>query len=946
MGNNAGIATVKVEILDKSPFGSQSRQEQVHYMTKEVFDGLPLKSNSEALPAPISGFRCAEQVIGYNNFLQDMSATRLEDAFFNQQTIVTNSDGTQSTKTVSVSTDSAAVAREVEAQTGQTSDVEKAYFTWQTDDSLFTDAAFPRIFSLPPLLDNAPEWTYVLQHRPGAGNKAYLLMPFQRKNPPDTKSPVHWGCTKVNAISANQGFEMTYYYCMRDPSIAPDTSKLKPKYNFRAPSGQDKNGNLTFTPLDQLDLTKSVYFAFEFGVGSDNNHFLVILANDFLPMIFKITGKDATLIDIFQAANGKTIFDFNHKYLTISVESVQGALIIRSNAFFDTPWIVMPLTQEEPLFIDQGQLRAYGGNLQAGFAFRPLQFAKQGVLSFPDMSFNIFSNGSTTTLPTASVALKGGGEIQQNRTYNNSNGDPSGKGEPEVLMVESEKITTTGIGGKVDTKNAKTQVEYFSNIDIHRGLKRNVAIKLEETERPDSGSSTTNQFNQTLTSSQGKIDTRLFRLTITMESSDVPQPEGFVVKNGRSPYVWMVRVEIPNTEAEEPKPALDISCDVMSIDMTANAVSEHEINNTGSITVLNKRANGGRDYKSYTNRTIYFRISGGWGNCATAGTEVQPLFEGLSVSAEVTKKAEREVVVFKIEDYMSVLQSMKFILCPFYDGMKASLAVRDMVQMTGLADARILADSKPIKDANLSQDLGLPYIRPFESPQFRFPDGTALKEGILKIAKYDGKVIYFDQFGKFHLDTKPGGAFGDESWNVQANYFTKGAPDPFQLVWNQVTLSRHTKDCYNSISLVTVDKRVPTVIIALNDTYTNGIRNPSAEGYLGFKKPLIIKDAALGSFDAAASYFDVLRRRVIIPPLTARFEAYGRGGIRPLSVVTLDGQPLKVVNISSRFNAAENMFWQSIEGEWLFIAGKDESGGTQPASSESPATGGGAATTA
>jgi hypothetical protein len=79
-----------------------------------------------------------------------------------------------------------------------------------------------------------------------------------------------------------------------------------------------------------------------------------------------------------------------------------------------------------------------------------------------------------------------------------------------------------------------------------------------------------------------------------------------------------------------------------------------------------------------------------------------------------------------------------------------------------------------------------------------------------------------------------------------------------------------------------------------------------------------VDEPALGTVDALFRYLYTLRARLFIPPLTTRFETFGRPGIKPLDIVSLDGQFLRIMNMSLRMNASNNEFWMNVEGEWEF----------------------------
>jgi len=944
MGQNVGRASLKVVFLDRSPFGSQGRQENSHYFTQDNFATLNAE-DCVALPYPINGIRLKENVVAYDNFIEDKKGVRLEDAYFKQTTTVINQGTAQpTTETVKTQLDPVAMARlnditttatvpgatvgELAAKTVAATpivipDNQRNFFTWVVSENLFklsqNNPPPPDFTKLNP--SNAPAWTYISMPRPGAGNKAFVLTPFMRTAAPDTTKPVHWGCKTKTGLALNQPFEIIFYSCNRDPAIAKDASPLESAIKF-----VDRNGNV----LD-ADLTKSVYIAIEIGTGNSQHNYLFLFKNEEEPYFFQLqggaNGRQAVLLARFAGFNAAKLFDRNQKYFTVSIEPVMGSLIVRSNAFQETPWILLAPTyvDEEtgnrltvPIFMGSGPIAVYGGNIQGSLAMRPIQYKPTGNFTTPETSFEVLldPNDGSHLEPSCSTALKGDGEVEQNRSYDSNS--ESGPAIGEIQMVDAEEVN----GAKVVTALEHDKAQKSVGPDVNR----KVSLTLSEV----------NDASTPAPIQNIPITTKGYVTKVDMNASNAKQGAGgdgdYIVVNGKSPYIWMVRCELPSVRGQQPNEFLDISCDVMTLELSWNATSYQEFSHTGTLKMLNNKQNG-IDYRQFTNRAMYIRIYAWW-EVASSGkgpadpaNTIAPVFEGLCTSSDRNTVAERETVTFKLEDYMNVLHGVKFNLCPFYDGMKAALAVRDIVMQTGLPNDKIYFDDVLISNAALKDEFGLPFANPFEEPQCRFKNGTSLKEGILDIAKRDFKTVYFDQFGNFHYDDMPGALYNTRAFTVKANFFTsllKGG-SPRDQVFNSVSLSRLINDVYNSISIQTVS-RLTNARLVLGTSYRAGMFDPNAEGYLGYPKRLFLNDAMLGGVDALGRYVDTLRRRVFIAPLTARFETYGRAGIKPLDVITLDGQIMRIMNISMNFDSSQNQWWMNVEGEWQFAAAnKDES---------------------
>jgi hypothetical protein len=359
----------------------------------------------------------------------------------------------------------------------------------------------------------------------------------------------------------------------------------------------------------------------------------------------------------------------------------------------------------------------------------------------------------------------------------------------------------------------------------------------------------------------------------------------------------------------------------MSCDLSWNATSFTEFAHTGSFKVLTFPKVGEIDMRTYTNRSIYIEIWGHW-MYGVGDEQARKIFTGMTTGSNVEIVAGKEVINFQIMDYMNVLEGVKFVLSPYYDGMKASKAVRDIVRQTGLSDASIFSGSSNISNANDDpSEYGLPFTNPFEQPQFRFKTGSSLKEAVLKIAELDLKTVFFDTEGNFHYDPIPGGIFNNLDTTPVAEFVSSpnDTDDPTLVAWNMVSFGRGINDVYNVIQVNTVDKATGNPIIT-GVTYNASIFNPKAEGYLGFRKLLIMQDAAIGSVDAANKYLDTYRNRVTKPPITFKFETFGRSDLKPLAIITLDGQKARIMNISMRSDAATPTWWMSFECEWFDAA--------------------------
>lgn len=909
---NIGKATMKVEILSRSPFNSIPQQEFGYFFTRDNLSSMSNVDSIYALPPPFNGYRIIEDTENYDNYLVDKDGIYLEDAVL---------EGS-STPVDSAARENAAIVAKLKKQMqGQ-----KEFFTWQICENLFlqsssassttaaiespgeqaaqTAATKSKSVPNPPpasfkaaakKTDNTPLWTYNLKVKPGANFVANALSPFMIRSAVANDRPVHWGVSMRTSLAKNQPFEIFFYHEGQVHTIA-ETADL----------------NCKFANLEELKLATKAYLAVEIGKGSPHNY-LMLFVQDLPPRFYRLGGKGQTLsaglISEFTEFSGDQLFNLEH--FTVKVEPVVTGLMISSNMFHDAPWIING-SGSDPIFIGQGPLTLYSGNVQAGFLMRPVQYRTNGTFDTPPQT--IVQAGGDSRSITFTTAVKGTGDVEQISSYND-------QGAGEVHAVDSEKVNGASIKTFIEAQTGERP--------LNNGNRK---IKVGKEDLTDA--------NQT-GNSGGSIRKKKVRANVHLTSTDVPQGNGYLVKNGRSPYIWQLRGELPlSGGGATVGDGTDISCDVLSCDLAWNATSYNEFSHSGSLKVINKPRTLGLDYRNYTNRAVYFRISAWWENGVghDPGGEERVIFEGMSTGTSIETTRERETITFKLEDYMNALEGGKFILSPYYDGMAAPLAVRDIVRQLGVPDGSIMGGDSAISADNLPADaFVLPFSSPLEEPQFRFKDGSSYKAAVVRLATLDGKTVYFDNHGRFHYDDIPGGIFGDENTAPKVDFFTSifDAPTGKQACWNMSSFSRAVNDTYNVLQVSSVDKETGA-IIHLADANEASLHDPTAEGYLGYRKHLLIKESALGSVAAAGRYFQSYRQRVFIPPLTARFETYGYSGLKPLDTVTLDGQKLRVLNIQVQLNKQDNSYWMNVEGEWFFSAGKWQNPTVTGSPGESP----------
>jgi len=915
-GGYIGNVVLQAWFMDHGPFSTQAKQEASTFMSPEAQKYI-VNNYIEGLPEPIGGVRLVESLRNYNNHLKG-GEIYLEDAEYEytdptqntptsandtpmssandtptsaNDTPMSSANDTPTSANSDSSTTREEVAQPAAKQRAQlltvTEETEKNFFTWQVSENLFNKVVGADFTDAQKMY-----FTYDSMTRPEDTSTATFLAPFFTKNIDSSTGgdQVHWGASTLYALPANQPFEVTYKYSGRVHNVPFEVYPEDIKY----------------PDINVENLKSSAYLAINFGAGSPGGDYLLLFMADKDPTLYRINGNKTTFVSAFDDPSlRKRLFDLNSQFFSVKIEPVIGSFIITSN-LFSKPWIIVggefaqktPETKDSPVkgpyFSGAGQLKVYGGNVQAGWCFRPIQYIYEGAFDTPKTTFS--TTTGTALKVKASLTLKGTGD------------SVTGRGTGGILMADCESLSGAEGGGRKFTTGS--QQPYMN---------RKIIVKIKKNMLKGVGSSSL---------TKGLLETYA---GITLIPSSVITDSGFVISEGRSPYIWMNRLESPTKKGGIGIKNLNVTGDVLSLQLSYNANTYNEVTQTGTLKMLNPMVinkprggrlcdNGVKDYQTFMNRAVYVKIGCHFENGqGLDGTQENDwLFEGMTVGSEIAYEAGRQIIVFKLSDYMNVLEHTKFELCPYYDGMVAKYVVKDIVETTGFPTNRIRTGKLPISSTpNMANDYVLPYVDLRTEPQFKYADGSSYKEGIMKVAKMDFKTVFFDRFGNFHYDQAPD-ILGGGSPAPKVRFFTnpRNAPTHHQIAFNSATLGRAVNDVYNIIRVDSID-RILQIRVTANSRYEAGISNPLAVGYLGFRKMLLVREPALGSVKAVYKYAQSFQRKMHIPPKTIRFECFGRYDLQPMDIVALDNQRVRVMNISHEILAAENKFWMTIDGEWF-----------------------------
>lgn len=352
---------------------------------------------------------------------------------------------------------------------------------------------------------------------------------------------------------------------------------------------------------------------------------------------------------------------------------------------------------------------------------------------------------------------------------------------------------------------------------------------------------------------------------------------------------------------------------------------------------------------------------------------------GIAFGGEFERSVNKMFMNIKIKDYMEVFRKQYMFNSPFFDGVMDTLAVYEIAKLAGFDDdpnpPPTKLDRRPL--SFLSKVMHHPdwvtyahngvksQVRPYRlpagyadlsNPTMRFQNGETYDSCLKKITQLAGKTIYFDQYGVLKYENNPAyeAAFAPPGTSASSfvpiyrfvtsplvnippstsdgggSYLNDGfvfnpKADAARLVYNVIRYGRAVEDCINTIVLMTASKDIFGVedvehavggYIVEGHTFMDQIWDPTAEGFLGFRKAFYQSNGVFGGLQELRKTL-LHYAKMKYPPTYVTFETYGIPGLKALDIVTLDNELFYITDISHEINPQENKWWMTIQGEWF-----------------------------
>ena len=377
--------------------------------------------------------------------------------------------------------------------------------------------------------------------------------------------------------------------------------------------------------------------------------------------------------------------------------------------------------------------------------------------------------------------------------------------------------------------------------------------------------------------------------------------QGQKVPNGRCPYFFRLKgINIQTTAAPSVGTPGNFTDYVISIDETCSAPDYFHVKKNATISFYDPKAvvSGG----IVLNQTGV-KISWGWDD--GGGSSQVQTFTGIITNVSTNMVAGKETCTISIEDYVYILKNTPIINSPFYDGMVAYFAIKDLAERVGCTSF--------VNDWDTPNNYFLPSGFAFSKPAMRFDSKQSIFDCMMNIVKRFEAYIYFDAQGKLTIAKLPGGLFSTDTTHTIAMTFTS---DPFagnQFILGERSLDVNYDNTVNSIAIFSLERDTRNAIVYNCIPSTAGMSN-----HLLFRKTMFRDEPALGELEVAKAWAHDLGARMFCPILKTRFKTAGNTTmIQPLDFVSVDGQTFRLMSLKRSYKADTNDFSNDYECEWL-----------------------------
>jgi len=612
----------------------------------------------------------------------------------------------------------------------------------------------------------------------------------------------------------------------------------------------------------------STFFLISLGIDSAHNAFDIFLSNDAKPIITDYIAGRENIKNKDEKVPFKTKqFDDDLSKLLSSESHIEiGIMTIGSRlVVFVNKNVLMYMRVDEegkqyPLKIDPGKIRIYGTNAQVAINVSPMTFAPLGFFAPPIPIVPEIREGETDFRP------KWGYVDYQGNVHEG----------PVCILPREPSMVGTHYGVDClnfysDSGDAKPTGDFFhSRGNIWLYTASQLGFNVEEN---------TDYYICFLQPSHS-----------TMEIDN----KSYVIPFSGCPYFYRIKGGF----SYEPDPpatnTTDISDDVISVSESFQTDDYFFVSGSATVTLYNKE--GKYDFLREVQKGI--SIYWGWDSASVK------TFTGIVLNSSISETPGNEQITLTCHDYCFILKNYVILNSPFYDGMVAFYAIKDILGRAGILN--------PINEWTDTNDYFLPAGYTYTKPAMRFPDNQSIYDCAKSIAEREEAVIYFDQNGRCRIKRLPGGLLSSVSDEpIIADFVRNPSASPSNVIIDTKTIEYFLDDTANRIVIVSLDRDTRNIILYNKSAESNADR-------LVYRRIAYEDQPALGKFETVVARADQLAQRIFYPIRQTSFKTIGTEGIlKALDLITIDGSEHRLTSISRKYDATNNDLTCDYNAEWL-----------------------------
>lgn len=625
------------------------------------------------------------------------------------------------------------------------------------------------------------------------------------------------------------------------------------------------------------------FFLISIGMGSDRHRYDIFISNKSKPRIIQYTGlgEDSTPEQQEFDVDLATIMDTD-RYIDISIMIVAGRLIVHINQICLVYNRINKLPDDEEkkddseyenegtmdvCKISPGSIRIYGSNAQCKINVSPMGFAPLAafVVELPKNESET-SKKDQNKLNIVYRGINNKGELRGSIIEL-----PSEEGDEVKKIYGIDCKLFTGDGG--NTEPDETAIENYG----YR-LCGNVYFS---------------KLSKFMTSAAKEKEYDPYAFIMRTTPVEFKSPDGSIFElntNGGAIFYRVKGIYAPVPQSGSGS-EIDITNDIISLTESVSAPDFFHITKNVTITLYNE--DGKYDYLRHRS----YGVEVGWAGLGKT-------FTGITISAQSSESAGREIMTVECEDYMYILKSQPIINSPFYDGMVAFYAVKDLAERAGVLNVQ----NEWFTDVAYF----LPAGYAFTKPAMRFPGTQKLFECIQNIVKRFEGFIYFSPDGDLIVKKLPGGLFSEreDGETIVADFTTDPSNTDQRIIFDEKKIEYYVDSTVNCISVVTMERDSRKYIV-----YGTGAIGD--EDLLFFRKTYMVDQPALGSLEVARAWAERLSQRMFSTNRKASFKSVPEKLILPLDFITFCGKEFRVMGINRNFEADSNSCVEEYNVEWL-----------------------------